>query len=88
MPVEGAVRYQDNVCMAANSTRQATAQHFMNYLMEPEVAEAITNFNFYHSPNEAAKEFIDPETGLSSPARWPARRCQQATSGCGPSPSS
>ena len=70
VPVEGAVRYQDNVCIPANSTRQATAQHFMNYLMEAEVAAAITNFTFYPSPNEAAREFIDPEI-LNNPGVYP-----------------
>jgi spermidine/putrescine transport system substrate-binding protein len=69
VPVEGAVRYQDNVCIPANSTRQATARHFMNYLMEAEVAAAITNFTFYPSPNEAAREFIDPE--LLNPGIYP-----------------
>jgi spermidine/putrescine-binding protein len=70
VPVEGAVRYQDNVCIPASSTRQATAQHFMNYLMEAEVAAAITNFTFYPSPNEAAREFIDPEI-LNNPGIYP-----------------
>ena len=70
VPQEGAVRYQDNVCIPASSRRQATAQHFMNYLMEPEVAAAITNFTFYPSPNEAAKEFIDPDI-LNNPGIYP-----------------
>ena len=70
VPVEGAVRYQDNVCIPASSTRQATARHFMNYLMEAEVAAAITNFTFYPSPNEAAREFIDPEI-LNNPGIYP-----------------
>ncbi len=70
VPVEGAVRYQDNVCIPASSTRQATAQHFMNYLMEAEVAAAITNFTFYPSPNEAAREFIDPAI-LNNPGIYP-----------------
>ena len=70
VPVEGAVRYQDNVCIPANSERQATALHFMNYLMDAEVAAAITNFTFYPSPNEAAKEFIDEEV-LNNPGIYP-----------------
>ncbi len=70
VPQEGAVRYQDNVCIPANSKRQATAQHFMNYLMEPEVAAAITNFTFYPSPNEAAKAFIEPDI-LNNPGIYP-----------------
>jgi len=70
VPVEGAVRYQDNVCIPANSERKATALHFMNYLMDAKVAAAITNFTFYPSPNEAAKEFIDPEI-LNNPGIYP-----------------
>ena len=70
VPVEGAVRFADNVCIPANSQRQETARHFMNYLMEPEVAAAITNFTFYPSANEAAKEFIDPEI-LNNPGIYP-----------------
>ncbi len=70
VPTEGAVRFADNVCIPANSQRQETARHFMNYLMEPEVAAAITNFTFYPSANEAAKEFIDPEI-LNNPGIYP-----------------
>ncbi len=42
----------------------------MNYLMEAEVAAAITNYTFYPSPNEAAKEFIDPAI-LNNPGIYP-----------------
>lgn len=70
VPKEGAVRYQDNVCIPANSRRSATAMHFMNYLMEPEVAAAITNFTYYPSPNEAAKAFINPDI-LNNPGIYP-----------------
>ena len=70
VPVEGAVRFADNVCIPANSQRQETARHFMNYLMEPEVAAAITNFTFYPSANEAAKEFIDEDI-LTNPGIYP-----------------
>jgi spermidine/putrescine transport system substrate-binding protein len=70
VPEEGAFRYQDNVCIPANSQRQATALHFMNYLMEPEVAAAITNFTYYPSSNVAAEPFIDPEI-LNNPGIYP-----------------
>lgn len=70
VPKEGAIRYMDNACIPANSRRVATAQHFINYLMEPEVAAAITNFTYYPSPNEAAKEFIDPDI-LNNPGIYP-----------------
>ena len=70
IPEEGAVRWQDNVCIPASSQRQATALHFMNYLMEPEVAAAVTNFTYYASPNEAARPFIDEEI-LNNPGIYP-----------------
>lgn len=70
VPVEGAVRFADNICIPANSERIETALHFMNYLMDAEVAAAITNFTYYPSPNEAAREFIDEEI-LNNPGIYP-----------------
>ncbi len=70
VPTEGAVRFADNVCIPANSARKATAEHFINYLMDAEVAAAITNFTYYPSPNEAAREFIDEEI-LNNPGIYP-----------------
>ena len=43
----------------------------MNYLMDAENAAAVTNFTFYASPNEAAKEFIDPDI-LEDPGVYPS----------------
>ncbi len=70
VPAEGAVRYQDNVCIPASSERQATARHFMNYLMDAQVAAAITNYTYYPSPNVAAEEYISPDI-LNNPGIYP-----------------
>lgn len=67
---EGGVRWVDNVCILVSSQRQATAEHFLNYLLEPTVSAAISNFTSYASPNRAAMEFIDPEI-LNNPAIYP-----------------
>jgi len=61
IPQEGAVKWLDNICITASTDRYETALHFMNYMLEAEVAAAVTNFTYYASPNEAAKEFILPE---------------------------
>lgn len=61
IPQEGAVKWLDNICITASTERYETALHFMNYMLEAEVAAAVTNFTYYASPNEAAKEFILPE---------------------------
>jgi len=70
IPKEGAVRWVDNACILASSERYETAVHFLNYLMDAEVAAAITNFTYYASPNEAAKEFILEEI-LADPGIFP-----------------
>jgi len=67
MPKEGGVIWQDNMAVPKSSTRKATAEHFINWLLNPEVNGQNTNYVYYASPNEAAKEFIDPEI-LEDPA--------------------
>ncbi len=72
MPQEGGVIWQDNMCIPASSTgvHKLTAEHFMNWLMDPEVAGINTNYVWYASPNEAAKPYIDPEI-LEDPSVYP-----------------
>jgi spermidine/putrescine transport system substrate-binding protein len=76
IPKEGAVIWQDNMCIPAGSWRKATAEHFINYMLEAEVAAAVTNFTFYASPNKAAQEFIDPEI-LEDPGIFPPPEVMQ-----------
>ncbi len=61
IPKEGAVKWMDNLCVTASSEKLDTAVHFINYLLDAENGAAITNFTYYASPNEAAKEFISPD---------------------------
>jgi spermidine/putrescine-binding protein len=61
IPQEGAVKWLDNICITASTEHYDTAVHFMNYLLDAEVGAAITNFTYYASPNEAAREFIFEE---------------------------
>lgn len=76
IPEEGAVKWQDNVCIPASSERYDTALHFMNYLLDAQVGATITNYIFYGSPNIAAKEFILPEI-LEDPAIYPPDEVQK-----------
>ena len=62
IPDEGAFVWQDNICVTATSNKKATAEHFMNYLLDAENGAAITNYVYYASPNEASKEFIAEES--------------------------
>jgi spermidine/putrescine transport system substrate-binding protein len=70
IPQEGAVKWLDNICITASTERYETALHFMNYLLGAEVGATITNFTYYASPNEAAKEFILEEI-LNDPSIFP-----------------
>jgi spermidine/putrescine-binding protein len=70
IPKEGAMRWQDNMCVTASSQRKATAEHFINYILEPKNGAALTEITYYSSPNLAAKEFISQEL-LDNPAIFP-----------------
>jgi spermidine/putrescine-binding protein len=70
IPQEGAVKWLDNICITAASTRQETALHFINFMLEPENAAAITNYTYYASPNAAAAAFIEEEI-LNDPGIYP-----------------
>ncbi len=61
LPKEGATLWIDNMTVPANSEHPCTAFTFINYLLDAEVGAALTNWNYYGSPNEAATEFIEPE---------------------------
>ncbi len=61
MPKEGGVVWQDNMCIPASSTRKTTAEHFINWMLAAEHAAQNTNYVWYASPVESAKEFIDAD---------------------------
>jgi spermidine/putrescine-binding protein len=70
IPEEGAFVWQDNICVTASSEKKATAEHFMNFLLDAQNGATITNFTYYASPNAAAKEFISEEI-LNDPGIYP-----------------
>jgi spermidine/putrescine transport system substrate-binding protein len=61
IPEEGCVVWQDNLAIPVNAPNPYTAMVFMNYLHYPEIAAQNAEFVGYPSPNEAAREFIDPD---------------------------
>ncbi|MGB9301677.1 MAG: spermidine/putrescine ABC transporter substrate-binding protein [Anaerolineae bacterium] len=72
MPEEGGVIWQDNICIPATSSgiHKRTGEHFINWVLDAEIAAMNTNFVWYASPNEAAKAYINPEI-LGDPAIYP-----------------
>lgn len=72
IPQEGAVIWQDNMVIPATSTgiQKRTAEHFINFMLDAEVAGQNTNYVYYASPNQAAEPYIDAEV-LEDPASYP-----------------
>jgi spermidine/putrescine transport system substrate-binding protein len=61
IPLEGCTIWQDNMAIPVASANPYTAMVFMNYMNYPEIAAQNAEYVGYGTPNEASKEFIDPE---------------------------
>ncbi len=70
IPKEGAVVWVDNLAIPADAPHPENAHLFINYLMEPEVIAAVSNYVFYANGNAASMEFVDDEV-KSDPAIYP-----------------
>ena len=70
VPDEGGTRWVDNMMVVADAPHPCSAHTFINFILDAENGAALTNWNYYASPNAAAKEFIDPEV-LEDPIVYP-----------------
>lgn len=70
IPQSGASMWTDNVCIPKSAPNPDLAYKWINYILEPEVSAAITNYTFYATPNETARKFVKPEL-LSDPGMYP-----------------
>lgn len=61
IPEEGASIWIDAMVIPVDSSHKYTAEIFMNYLLEPQISAAITNYQWYANPNFAANPYIDRE---------------------------
>ena len=61
IPQEGCTIWQDNLAIPVSAPNKYTAMVFINYLSDPEIAAQNAEWVGYGTPNEAAKDFIDPE---------------------------
>jgi len=71
IPEEGAVIWVDSMCLLANAHNKKNAELFMNYILEPEVGAALSNYIKYATPNQAALPFISKED-LKNPGLYPS----------------
>ncbi len=70
VPQEGGTRWVDNMAVVADAPHPCTAHTFINFLLDAENGAALTNWNYYASPNAASEPFIDPEV-LEDPIVYP-----------------
>jgi spermidine/putrescine transport system substrate-binding protein len=59
-PTEGHVVWMDNVVLLKDAPNRANAIAFMNFLLEPENAAAVTNYAAYISGVAGVEPFLDP----------------------------
>lgn len=71
-PKEGMIVWMDNVVLLKDAPNRANALKFMNFLLEPENAAAVTNYAAYSSGVKGVEPFLDPEVANSPESNPPA----------------
>lgn len=70
IPKEGGTIWVDALAIPAQAPDIENAYAFINFLLEPKVAAAVSNYNRYASPVKAAEPYLDRDL-LSNPAVYP-----------------
>jgi spermidine/putrescine-binding protein len=70
VPSEGTLYWMDAWVMMADAPHPNASYAWLDFIHRPEIQAEETNFNLYATPNDAAKEFVDPEI-LANPAIFP-----------------
>ena len=71
IPKEGAVIWFDNLAIPSDAPHPENAHLFLDYMMEAEVAAAISNYVFYANANSASLPYVDEEV-KSDPSIYPS----------------
>ena len=71
IPTSGAFSWVDSMAIPKGAPHPGNAEKFMNYILEPKVGAALTNFVNYGSPNKAATPFIHKDI-LDNPLIYPS----------------
>lgn len=70
VPEEGGTRWVDNMAIPFDAPHPCTAHTFIDFILDAENGAALSNWNFYASPNGASEEFIDREV-IEDPRIYP-----------------
>ncbi|MDQ1386460.1 MAG: spermidine/putrescine transport system substrate-binding protein [Actinomycetota bacterium] len=71
IPKSGALSWVDSMAIPKGAAHPKNAEAFMNYILDPKVGAALTNFVNYGSPNKAAEPYINKDI-LSNPLIYPS----------------
>ncbi len=61
VPEEGGTRWVDNLTIPFDAPHPCTAHTFINWLYDAEQGAALSNWNYYGTPNNAAIDLLDDE---------------------------
>ena len=61
VPKEGGTRWIDNMAIVKDAPHPCTALTFINWVLDAEHGAALANWNYYTTPNEAAKAGLDED---------------------------
>ena len=61
VPEEGGTRWIDNMAIPHDAPNPCTAHTFINWLLDGENGAALSNYNYYSTPNEAALDGLDED---------------------------
>jgi len=70
IPKEGSEIWLDSMCIPNKAPHPDAAHKWINWLLDPEVGAALSNYNQCATPNQAAEAFITPED-LKNPGIYP-----------------
>ena len=70
IPKEGSNLWFDGMLIPRDAPHPGNALIFLNYIMEPKVIAACTNFTNYANANQAADPYVEPKI-LNDPAIYP-----------------
>ena len=73
VPEEGGTRWIDNMVIPFDAPHPCTAHTFINWMLDGEQGAALSNWNYYGTPNTAAIDGLDPELNafLTDPSLLP-----------------
>ncbi len=71
IPKEGAVIWFDNLAIPSDAAHPENAHLFLDYIMEPEVAAAISNYVFYANGNSASLPHVADDV-KTDPSIYPS----------------